>query len=227
MARTLNPEAHAIRRDSFTDVAQRLIQAKGYEQLSVQDVLDELGASKGAFYHYFDSKQALLETVTDRMVEAVVASLAPMAQDPSIPAIAKLNGLFAGIVQYKNARLELIAEIFRTWISDDNAIVREKLRRGVAARLTPVLAAIVGQGKEEGVFTATSPHGAAVVVVSLMLSLNEKATELFIARQADTVSFEEVDETFTAFFEGIERTLGAPAGSFVPADPDIVRLWFG
>ena len=58
------PTAHAVRRDEFVDAAQRLIQSPGYEQMSVQDVLDELGASKGAFYHYFDSKEALLEAVS-------------------------------------------------------------------------------------------------------------------------------------------------------------------
>ena len=51
MARTLNLEAHAVRRDCFVDAAQRLIQVRGYEQLSIQDVLDEAHASKGAFYH--------------------------------------------------------------------------------------------------------------------------------------------------------------------------------
>ena len=69
MARTLNPAAHAVRRDAFVDAAQRLIQAKGYEEMSIQDVLDELGASRGAFYHYFDSKAALLEAVVERMVD--------------------------------------------------------------------------------------------------------------------------------------------------------------
>src|SRR2546430_3217796 len=61
MARTLNVAVHTVRKEAFIDAAQRLMQAKGYEQMSVQDVLDELGASRGAFYHYFDSKQALLE----------------------------------------------------------------------------------------------------------------------------------------------------------------------
>ena len=61
MARTLDPAAHALRRDEFVDAAQRLIQSRGYEQMSIQDVLDELGASKGAFYHYFDSKEGLLD----------------------------------------------------------------------------------------------------------------------------------------------------------------------
>ena len=69
MARTLNPEVHAVRRDAFVDAAQRLIQARGYEQMSIQDVLDEVDASRGAFYHYFDSKAALLDAVVDRMIE--------------------------------------------------------------------------------------------------------------------------------------------------------------
>ena len=61
MARTLDPAAHAVKRDTFLDAAQRLIKTKGYEALSVQDVLAAVGTSKGAFYHYFDSKAALLD----------------------------------------------------------------------------------------------------------------------------------------------------------------------
>jgi AcrR family transcriptional regulator len=75
MPRTLNPETYALRRDAFVDAAQRLIQTKGYQQFSVQDVLDELDASKGAFYHYFDSKAALLDAVIDQMADAAAARL--------------------------------------------------------------------------------------------------------------------------------------------------------
>ena len=73
MARTVDTEAHAVRREAFVDAALRLMQAKGYEQMSVQDVLDELGASRGAFYHYFDSKTALLEAAVTRVVDAALA----------------------------------------------------------------------------------------------------------------------------------------------------------
>ena len=72
MPRTVNVEAHQVRRDAFLDVAQRLIQTKGYEQMSIQDVLDELDTSKGALYHYFDSKQALLDGVVDRFADAAM-----------------------------------------------------------------------------------------------------------------------------------------------------------
>ena len=49
MARTLDPVAHAVRRDAFLDAAEALIRAKGYDEMSIQDVLDAVGASRGAF----------------------------------------------------------------------------------------------------------------------------------------------------------------------------------
>ena len=66
--RTVNVKAHASRRDEFIDAGQKLIQTRGYEQFSIEDLLAEVGASKGAFYHYFGSKQALLEAIVDRLV---------------------------------------------------------------------------------------------------------------------------------------------------------------
>ena len=67
VARTRDPEVHALRRDEFVDVALRLMQTKGWAATSIQDVLAETGASKGAFYHYFSSKSDLLEAVIERI----------------------------------------------------------------------------------------------------------------------------------------------------------------
>ena len=91
MARTVNATLRTVRRDAFLDVAQRLVQAKGYEAMSIQDVLDELEASKGAFYHYFDSKQALLEAVVEHFAEVAIADLAPVLNNPNLPALRKLE----------------------------------------------------------------------------------------------------------------------------------------
>ena len=226
MPRTLNPEAHAVRRDAFVDVAQRLIQMKGYEQLSVHDVLDELGASKGAFYHYFDSKEALLEAVVARMVVAATATLAPIATDPNLTALQKLEGVFAALASWKAERKELVLALMRVWFSDDNAIVREKLRQGIAIHVAPLLAAIVRQGRAEGLFSASSPDDAARVLVSLIQGANEVASELFVARQANAVAFGVVERTIGAYTEAFERILGLPARSLTIVDGPTLRLWF-
>lgn len=42
------------------DTAIRLIKKNGYDQTNISDICREAGVSTGAFYHYFESKQAIL-----------------------------------------------------------------------------------------------------------------------------------------------------------------------
>jgi len=227
VARTLNPTLHTVRRDAFLDVAQRLVQTKGYEAMSVQDVLDELEASKGAFYHYFDSKQALLEAVVERFADDAIATLAPTLGDPNLLALRKLEGIFAGIARWKAERKELVFAIIEVWNSDGNAIVREKLRRLTVNRLVPLLSPVIAQGIHEGTFTAESPDQTAMVLVSLMLGFQQQATDLFIARQAGTITFEAVQRSFAANTEAFERILGVARGSLTLIDERNLHFWFG
>src|SRR6202022_2132443 len=184
MPRTVNPTLYTVRRDAFLDVAQRLIQTKGYEAMSVQDVLNELEASKGAFYHYFDSKQALLEAVVERFADSALADLAPVLNDPKLPALRKLERFFAGIARRKAEHKDLMLAIIEVWNSDGNAIVREKLRRLTVSRMVPLLSAVIQQGINEGVFRAASPDETATVFVSLMLGFQELANDPFLPGRA-------------------------------------------
>ena len=159
MARTVNVEERTVRRDAFVDAATKRIQTQGYERMSVQDVLDDVDASRGAFYHYFDSKQALLEAVIDRMGDAAIAGLGDTMDDPGLAAPQKLEIVFASIGSYKAERFDLVMAILEAWLSDDNAIVREKFRRYVVIRMTPLLATIIGQGAREGVDVRGRPRG--------------------------------------------------------------------
>lgn len=227
MARTVNPEKHAIRRDAFVDAALGLIQTRGYQQMSIQDVLDELGASRGAFYHYFDSKAALLDAVMERMLDAGSTIARGVVADPALSATEKFGAVFTNIASWKNARRELMVQLLRIWYSDENAIVREKLRRGMAERLTPVLAEIIRQGCSEGVFTVASAEDAARVCITLIAGTQEIAADLYLARQAGTVPLETVERTLASFATAYERTLGASPGSLTFVDEETIRLWFG
>ena len=167
MARTRNHEVHAVRRDAFVDAAARRITSAGYDALSIQDVIDDVGASKGAFYHYFGSKADLLEAIVDKMADGVEATWSEVLERPGLSATERLEGIFAHTAQYKNARRELALGILEGWLADGNAVLREKLRDLVARRLTPALERILRHGVEDGEFTTTDPEATARVAVGL------------------------------------------------------------
>ena len=65
MARNKYPEVTVER---ILDVSQRLFLEKGYDNTTIQDIVDELGGlSKGAIYHHFKSKEEIMDAVGDRM----------------------------------------------------------------------------------------------------------------------------------------------------------------
>lgn len=226
MARTLNPAAHTVRREAFVDAAQRLITQKGYEQMSVQDLLDELEASRGAFYHYFESKEELLEAVVNRMADAAVAAVAPVVDDPGVPAVRKFEAIFAGLQSFKAERKQLVLAILEVWISDHNALVREKFKRIAVTRLVPMLSSVIEEGNREGVFHTGPADTTARVLVGLMQSFGDVATELFVARQAGTIGLDEVRRAVTANTDACERILGLHAGSLTLIDEAALRFWF-
>ena len=65
MARNKYPEVTVER---ILDAAQRLFLEKGYDNTTIQDIVDELGGlAKGAVYHHFKSKEEIMDAVGDRM----------------------------------------------------------------------------------------------------------------------------------------------------------------
>ena len=63
MARNKHPE-ETVRK--ILEISTRLFLEKGYEKTTMQDIISALGMSKGAVYHHFSSKEALMEAVVER-----------------------------------------------------------------------------------------------------------------------------------------------------------------
>jgi TetR/AcrR family transcriptional repressor of nem operon len=55
--------------NKIIEVSYNLFIQKGYEKTSVQDIINELGLSKGAIYHYFKSKEEILYAVLNKEKE--------------------------------------------------------------------------------------------------------------------------------------------------------------
>ncbi|MBV8528265.1 MAG: TetR/AcrR family transcriptional regulator [Candidatus Dormibacteraeota bacterium] len=226
MARTLDPVAHAVRRDEFLDAAQWLIQTRGYDEMSIQDVLDRVEASRGAFYHYFDSKAALLEALIERLTASGTATILPVVDDPTLGALEKFSRVFDGIARWKAERKELMLALLQVWYSDENALVRDKLWQQMLTVLTPVVAAIIEQGRGEGVFTAPSGPDTAQVILTLLYGAGETAGRLFFARHAREISVADIRARLVAYSAAVERVLGVPPASLQIVDDATLHEWF-
>lgn len=78
MARNAHPE---VTRKRILDAAQRLFVEKGYDDTSIQDIIDALGdLSKGAIYHHFKSKKAIFVAVNQRDVATLNAKYDALAK---------------------------------------------------------------------------------------------------------------------------------------------------
>jgi AcrR family transcriptional regulator len=219
-------KAHTVRRNEILDLAQRLIYTKGYEQMTIQDILDGLHISKGAFYHYFDSKHALLEAISERMLQEVEKILLPIMHDPQLPALEKLHRFFATVSSWKTARRDFFLALLQVWYRDDNAIVRQKLHTIGTTWLAPWLSTVIHQGVEEGVFVTSYPDRVGEVVLVLVMELGETLGRLLLSFEPESNDLLRIEGTVAVYTDALERVLGAPKGSLQIVDAETLKAWF-
>ena len=76
-------------RDNIMDAAEELILERGYAGVSIDSIINRLGITKGAFFHYFKSKKALAEALLHRfgdqdlaLMEQFRARAGKLSRDP-------------------------------------------------------------------------------------------------------------------------------------------------
>jgi AcrR family transcriptional regulator len=228
MARTVKPEEFASKRNEILDSAQRLMFTKGYERMSIQDILVDTGISNGAFHHYFGSRAALLEAFIERIKKESDKMLLPVLQDPHLTAIEKLQGFFDSLDRGRLAIKADVIKLGQFWYTDPNALVRQKVNEAVSQQRAPLIAGIVQQGVQEGIFTTTKPDKAGEVILSLLQGMGDThARLLFLVAQGgdDLNVIEEIVATHEAYMEAIERMLGAPPNSLYRTKAEAVSEW--
>jgi AcrR family transcriptional regulator len=215
VARQVKPEEYAARRRDILDAALRLMHDKGYQQMTIQDVLEQMQMSKGALYHYFDSKQALLEGIVEAMSDSASRALQDVVGDPTLAAVDKMRAYFDTATAWKAENITAVRTTMRLWRDENNALLRQKMSQQSMRTTPPLLEAIIRQGCDEGVFDTAHPHEAAIILTGMGLHL---ADAIIDAMQADgskglDTSGSHTRGVIAAYVDAFERVIGAPAGS--------------
>ena len=236
MARPVRPEAVASKRKDILDAAQRLVLTVGYEQMSIQDILDEVQMSSGAFHHYFGSRAALLDAFIQRMGQETEKPLLPILRDPHLTAIQKLQGFFDTFDSLRYAMRADLIKLARVWYTDGNALVRSKVDEAVFKQRAPLISEIVRQGMREGSFHVSQPEQAGEVILALLAGMGNTHAGLLLAIDAELRGnaastppiadlVNQIVSVHAAYMEAIERVLGAPPGCLARTDAAAVKRW--
>lgn len=225
MARSVKENEHLMRRSEILAAAQRLIYTKGYEEMSIQDILNELQISKGAFYHYFDSKAELLQALSEQIMNQAESALNPILTDPDLSAIEKLKGYFSAGAVWKSTQKPYLMAMLRGWYSDENAIVRQKVTAAGLNQISTLLDAVIAQGIAEGSFRIAYPDAAGRVILTMLQGFSDSLALFFLERDPQVINLDKMYRIVVAYNEAIERVLGAPVGSMDLVDPKILEEW--
>lgn len=216
--KNLPPEA---RRTQLVDCAQTLFASKGYEATTIGDVMAMAGVSKGGFYHHFQSKEALLEALAERMARQALATIEPILEDPTLDPFVRLNRILRQLRMRKTEAAPDIGKAFDAAFQPGNIVLFDRIRRAVTAVVAPAISSVIADGVEEKVFDVPDPESC----VEIILHLNASAYDAVSAALAERDRGERgpaLDRLYRMMeMQGIavDRLLGLPDGSLTWIEP--------
>jgi len=210
----------------FLDVAQQLFFSQGYERTTVQEIIDTVGVAKGTFYHYFDSKQAILEALVAELSAQTLALFEAIVADETLDAIQKWARWVQVYGDWKIQRKAELLAIVRVMQADENVLLSHKLRKQTVQMAVPTLTRIISQGIEEGVFETAYVEEAAEIAYAVSRIVSDSIADILL--NPDTYEHPEAlaRRKIAAGQAAIERVLGAAPGSLPLADEKALAAWF-
>lgn len=139
----LPPEA---RRAQLLALGVRMLATRTLDQLSVEEIAEQAGVSRGLLFHYFSSKQDFHVAVVRETSRAMLEATEP---DPDLPALEALRGSVSGFVDFVSENRDAYLALLRGPASSDPAMrqVFDATRSAMAER---TLRAVAGFGVATG-----------------------------------------------------------------------------
>lgn len=157
----------AKRKEQLIQIALDVILEKGYEKTTITDLQKAFGLTKGGMYHYFSSKEEILDAVIEKgMDDWIDEKRNELKEIPEEDRLVYLcfntamNNFMEKLIQYER--------------SGDSSIVTYKLREQRMKQSVPLVSEIINQYVECGFFTCDFPEEAAETLLLLAVSINDQ-----------------------------------------------------
>ncbi|MDA1653333.1 TetR/AcrR family transcriptional regulator [Bacillus cereus group sp. TH150LC] len=191
------------RRKEILETAERLFITKGYTKTTVNDILKEIGIAKGTFYHYFKSKEEVMDEIIMRIIKDDVAKAKVIVSNPNIPVLEKL---FRVLIEQSPKSGDVKDKMIERFHQPNNAEMHQKSLVQSIIHLSPVLTEVLEQGIEEGIFSTSYPQE----TIELLLS----SAQVIFDDGLFQWKPEEMMRRAKAYIKMMEVSVGAKEGSF-------------
>jgi AcrR family transcriptional regulator len=156
---TTRSQAAADKRRTILDAAVRVFARRGFHSCRVSDIADEAGVAYGLVYHYFDSKDEVLDTLfLERW--SIMVDVIRTIDGQDLPAREKLYSIVSFIVDSYRHEPDVMKVIIVEVTRAANSFGQTHLQ--AIDEAYGLIADIVSRGQREGSFnTDVSPQFAA------------------------------------------------------------------
>lgn len=150
------------KKDQILDTSLQLFMKKGFDATSISDILSQLDIARGTLYYHFESKEAIMDAIIERLLNQVLEKIEKLMTNDSLSQAEKFMGFFASINLTQLTGDEEIVDYFN---QPQNALFHEKSNRLLIQKLAPVLAQIISEGIEAGLFNTPYPAETAELIL--------------------------------------------------------------
>lgn len=216
-------EESTDRRKELIDIAGEFFFTKGFSKTSIQNIIDKADIAKGTFYHYFKSKDDILDAMTRNYVKGLYKkSFAILEMD--MDATSKLNYFFQEVQGWKMGNMKLMKVLMKVLMSDHNLVLRNRILQHTINETSPIYLGIIKQGVKEGVFNVKYPEQTSKFIISSFVFNGEEMMELFLSEEYSQEIVDGVKNQLLFFEDVLERLLGAEHGTIKTISDENLEL---
>ena len=155
-------------RSRILESAKKLFSNRGYNKASVDDICTEAGISKGAFYHHFESKQALFLALLDGWLQTIDNAIEASKDKTAPETFRQMTEAFPYIFETTNDGLPMFLE-FWLQASRDKKVWEASV--APYRRYHKYFTALIKKGVDEGSFVEVDPDLTARMIVATAMGL--------------------------------------------------------
>jgi AcrR family transcriptional regulator len=219
----------ALRRAGILDAAQSLFLARGWDGVTIADLLTQAGISKGGFYHHFTAKEDLLDGVVERFTMQALASAQNARVATSGDALTCFNAFVQDSSRWKAELGPQMTFILTVMLRPGHDVLFDRITTAANAAARPVLMEMIAQGVQEDAFDVPDMDLVCDTILGLSQGRRAVLQGAFHAAKAGDLdkATSQLDHRMRAEGALIDRLLGLPCGSVTLSNPAEYRLMFG